>query len=51
MNIKTAPLWQWILLVMASLFLAFMGYGLICVVLGAAIAALFVWDCLRKGKA
>ena len=29
MNIKTAPLWQWILLVIASLFLAFFGYGLI----------------------
>ena len=29
MNIKTAPLWQWILLVIASLVLAFFGYGMI----------------------
>ena len=29
MNIKTAPLWKWILMLIASLFLAFMGYGLV----------------------
>lgn len=28
MNIKTAPLWQWILMVIASMFLALLGYGL-----------------------
>ena len=31
MNIKTAPLWQWILLLIASLFLAFIGYGMVAV--------------------
>ena len=29
MNIKTAPLWQWILLLIASLVLGFLGYGLV----------------------
>ena len=28
MNIKTAPLWQWILLLIASLIQGFLGYGL-----------------------
>lgn len=29
MNIKTAPLWKWILMVLLSVFLSFFGYGLI----------------------
>ncbi|MBO4624632.1 MAG: CPBP family intramembrane metalloprotease [Bacteroidales bacterium] len=29
MNIKTAPLWQWILMVMAAIFLGLTGYGLV----------------------
>ena len=29
MNIKTAPLWKWILMLIASFFLALLGYGLV----------------------
>ena len=29
MNIKTAPLWQWILMVIAAAVLAFLGYGMV----------------------
>ena len=29
MNIKTAPLWQWILMVIAAIILAFLGYGMV----------------------
>ena len=31
MNIKTSPLWQWILLLIASLLLGFVGYGMVAV--------------------
>ena len=29
MNLKTAPLWQWILLIIVSFFLGFVGYGMV----------------------